>query len=147
MENITLDLEVIFAILSGKVSLAINRHLHRQFRQAGLDITPEQWSILLCLWNKDGVTQQDLCNATFKDKPSMTRLIDNLEKRYLVVRIPNKKDKRINMIHLTKKGKEIRSIVGPITIATMEKAIYGLTNDEIKMSEILFLKVFNNLEK
>lgn len=51
---------------------------------------------------KDGVTQQELCNATFKDKPSMTRLIDNMERQHLVVRISDKKDRRTNLIHLTK---------------------------------------------
>lgn len=54
---------------------------------------------------KDGVTQQELCNATFKDKPSMTRLIDNMEKQHLVIRVPDKKDRRTNKIHLTENGK------------------------------------------
>ena len=38
----------------------------RNFRQNGVEITPEQWTVLLFLWEKDGVTQQELCNATFK---------------------------------------------------------------------------------
>ena len=68
MEQFKFDIQLIFAILNGKVSTAINRKLHRNFRQEGIDISPEQWTILLSLWEKDGITQQDLCNATFKDK-------------------------------------------------------------------------------
>ena len=77
IEQFNFDIRLIFAILNGKVSAAINRKLSRNFRQNGLEITPEQWTVLIFLWEKDGVTQQELCNATFKDKPSMTRLIDN----------------------------------------------------------------------
>ena len=103
-ETFRVDLQLVFAILNGKVSTAINRKLSRNFRQEGVEITPEQWTILLFLWEKDGVTQQELCNATFKDKPSMTRLIDNMERQHLVVRISDKKDRRNNLIHLTKTG-------------------------------------------
>ena len=98
IEQFNFDIRLIFAILNGKVSAAINRKLSRNFRQNGLEITPEQWTVLIFLWEKDGVTQQELCNATFKDKPSMTRLIDNMERQHLVVRISDKKDRRTNLI-------------------------------------------------
>ena len=94
IEQFSFDIQLIFAILNGKVSAAINRKLSRNFRQNGVEITPEQWTVLLFLWEKDGVTQQELCNATFKDKPSMTRLIDNMERQHLVVRIADKRDRR-----------------------------------------------------
>ena len=97
IEQFNFDIRLIFAILNGKVSAAINRKLSRNFRQNGLEITPEQWTVLIFLWEKDGVTQQELCNATFKDKPSMTRLIDNMERQHLVVRISDKKDRRTNL--------------------------------------------------
>lgn len=77
------DQDLIFPIINGKVSMAINRMMYRNFRKKGLDITPEQWTVLAFLWKEDGVTQQTLCNSTFKDKPSMTRLIDNLTKQNL----------------------------------------------------------------
>ena len=110
IEQFNFDIRLIFAILNGKVSAAINRKLYRNFRQNGLEISPEQWTVLIFLWEKDGVTQQELCNATFKDKPSMTRLIDNMERQHLVVRISDKKDRRTNLIHLTKDGKELDSL-------------------------------------
>ena len=57
---------------------------------------------------KDGVTQQELCNAiNFKDKPSMTRLIDNMERQHLCCTYFRQKDRRTNLIHLTKDGKEL----------------------------------------
>ncbi len=46
IEQFSFDIQLIFAILNGKVSAAINRKLSRNFRQNGVDITPEQWTVL-----------------------------------------------------------------------------------------------------
>ena len=125
IEQFNFDIRLIFAILNGKVSAAINRKLYRNFRQNGLEISPEQWTVLIFLWEKDGVTQQELCNATFKDKPSMTRLIDNMERQHLVVRISDKKDRRTNLIHLTKDGKELEEKARVIAGQTLKEALHG----------------------
>ena len=90
IEQFNFDIRLIFAILNGKVSAAINRKLYRNFRQNGLKSALSNGRFLFSM-GKDGVTQQELCNATFKDKPSMTRLIDNMERQHLVVRISDKK--------------------------------------------------------
>ncbi len=117
------------------MSAAINRKLSRNFRQNGLEITPEQWTVLIFLWEKDGVTQQELCNATFKDKPSMTRLIDNMERQHLVVRISDKKDRRTNLIHLTKDGKELEERARVIANQTLKEALKGITIEEFSVSQ------------
>ena len=143
-EQFRVDLQLVFAILNGKVSTAINRKLSRNFRQEGIEITPEQWTILLSLWEKDGVTQQELCYATFKDKPSMTRLIDNMERQHLVVRISDKNDRRTNLINLTKTGRELESKAYIIANATLEQALDGLTMEELKIGQEVLRKVFIN---
>jgi len=91
----------VFVILTGQIGNAINRSFLRAFSNEGIDITTEQWSVLACLWKEDKVSQQTLCNLTTKDKPSMTRLIDNLEKRNLVKRFADINDRRNNLIHRT----------------------------------------------
>ena len=143
-EQFRIDQQLIFAILNGKVSTAINRKLSRNFRQAGRDITPEQWTILLSLWEKDGITQQELCNATFKDKPSMTRLLDNMEKQHLVVRISDKKDRRTNLIYLTKTGRELESQSYKIANVTLEEALKGIPIEELKIGQEVLRKIFTN---
>lgn len=143
-EQFRVDQQLIFAILNGKVSTAINRKLSRNFRQEGIDISPEQWTILLSLWEKDGITQQELCNATFKDKPSMTRLIDNMERQHLVVRISDKSDRRSNLIHLTKTGRELENKAYKIANATLEQALDGISIENLKIGQEVLRKVFLN---
>ena len=146
IEQFNFDIQLIFAILNGKVSAAINRKLIRNFRMNGLDITPEQWTVLIFLWEKDGVTQQELCNATFKDKPSMTRLIDNMEKQHLVVRISDKKDRRTNLIHLTKDGKRLEDKARLVANLTLKEALKGLTLEELSISQEVLRKIFTNTQ-
>ena len=143
-EQFRLDLQLVFAILNGKVSTAINRKLSRNFRQAGIDISPEQWIILLSLWEKDGITQQELCNATFKDKPSMTRLIDNMERQHLVVRISDKNDRRSNLIHLTKTGRDLENKAYKIANNTLEQALKDISIEHLKIGQEVLRKVFLN---
>ncbi|MCH5327745.1 MAG: MarR family transcriptional regulator [Coprobacter sp.] len=143
----TLDIETVFVVLSGKISAAINRKMYRSFRKENIDITPEQWSVLYYLWEKDGVNQQELCNATFKDKPSMTRLIDNLEKQQLVTRTTSQHDRRINIINLTEKGRKLDEMTQPVVTRTKEVALQGLTDEEIVLAQQLLNKVFSNIKK
>ena len=70
----------LYSFITGKASIAIARRLQKKFNNAGLNLTIEQWSVLYQLWKQDGSSQQDLCQRTFRDKPSITRLVDNLEK-------------------------------------------------------------------
>ena len=144
MEQFKFDIQLIFAILNGKVSTAINRKLHRNFRLNGIDITPEQWTILLSLWEKDGITQQELCNATFKDKPSMTRLIDNMERQHLVVRISDKRDRRTNLIHLTKTGRELEGKAFVIANQTLKEGLKEISMEDLKIAQEVLRKIFMN---
>ncbi|MBR2359227.1 MAG: MarR family transcriptional regulator [Bacteroidaceae bacterium] len=143
-EPFNFDISLIFAILNGKVSAAINRRLIRNFRENGLEITPEQWTVLLFLWEKDGVSQQELCNATFKDKPSMTRLIDNMERQNLVVRIASKNDRRTNLVYLTRQGRELQDRARSVANRTLKEALAGLTIEELRVSQEVLRKVFSN---
>lgn len=145
-EEFNFDTRLIFAILNGKVSAAINQKLYNNFKQGNLNINPEQWTVLLSLWEKDGVTQQELCNETSKDKPSMTRLINNMEKMHLVVRIASKTDKRYNMIYLTKIGRELEEIARFIANRTLKEALNGLSTDELRISQNVLRKIFSNIK-
>lgn len=144
MEQFSFDIKLIFAILNGKVSAAINRKLYRNFREYNLDITPEQWTVLLFLWEKEGVTQQELCHVTFKDKPSMTRLINNMEKQNLVKRTACDTDKRINLIYLTSYGRSLEDKSRYVANKTLKEALRGLTIEELRVIQDVLRKVFSN---
>ena len=118
----------------------------RAFAHEEVDITTEQWSVLSCLWHEDKVTQRELCDLTTKDKPSMTRLIDNLQRSKMVVRVPHSTDRRINLIHLTQYGASLREKVTGIVQRILDKALTDVSEDEIAISRKVLTKIINNLD-
>ena len=146
-EEVNYDVSLIFAVLNGRVSATINRKLLNDFRENNIDITPEQLSILSFLWKKDKVTQQELCNVTFKDKPNMTRLIDSLEGKGMVKRTADPKDKRNNLIVLTAKGRRVEQQAFLVANESMHKALYNVTTEELTLGQNLLNKIFNNMQE
>ena len=136
--------ELLFSMISGKLSSAISRRLYRVFRQESIEVTPEQWTVMYYLWSRDGVTQQELCNLTFKDKPSMTRLIDNMERQHLVVRISDKRDRRTNLVHLTKTGRELEGKAFVIANQTLKEALQDVSLEDLKIAQEVLRKIFMN---
>lgn len=135
----------VFNILTGKISTAINRTFLRAFTNEGIDITTEQWSVLACLWQKDKVTQQALCTLTSKDKPSMTRLIDKLEKANLVSRVSDHNDRRINLIHLTETGAKLKFKATEIVDTIAKKTLENISVDELNTVRAALKKIMTNL--
>ena len=135
----------LYSVINGMASTAVARRLQKNFRLAGLEITIEQWSVLYHLWKQDGMSQQELCNRTFRDKPSITRLIDNLEKQKLVKRMPSKDDRRINLVCLTESAKLLQDKTIELANQTMDEALVGVGKNEIEIVKQVFQKVYDNL--
>lgn len=95
------------------------------------DITYEMFQVLLYLWSKNDVNQQDIADAIQKNKASITPLVDNLCKRGLVTRTLNPNDRRNNLISLTPKGKASEDVFKPI-----QKEFYQLLFSESSVTEI-----------
>ena len=136
----------LYSFITGKASTAIGRRLQKNFKQSNVEITIEQWSVLYHLWKEDGMSQQQLCDATFRDKPSITRLVDNLEKLKLVKRNASKEDRRKNLIVLTPVGKELEERCMEIANNTLNEALVGVTNGQIEIAKEVLQMVYDNLK-
>lgn len=135
-----------FNLLAGRVPLLLNRFISQQFKKAGIELTREQWSVLAVLWKKDGCSQQVIADETSRDKPGVTRLIDNLVKEGYVERRNDPNDRRLNLIYLTKKGKNIEQSVLELVNETIEIATKGLTEEEILFIRDCFETVYDNIK-
>ncbi len=136
----------LYSIINGIANTAITRRLQKNFRDAGLEITIEQWSVLYHLWENDGLSQQDLCNLTYRDKPSVTRLIDNLEKQKLVKRVASKEDRRKNIVTLTDNALSLQQTTFELANKTMDEALAGIKKADVAVVKEVLLKVFTNLQ-
>jgi len=136
----------LYSVINAMAAASVARRMQKNFRNAGLDITIEQWSILYHLWKEDGLSQQELCNRTYRDKPSITRLIDNLEKLNLVKRTASESDRRVNLVSLTEAAQEIQQTTIDLANQTMNEALVGITKEEIEIVKKVLQQVFDNLQ-
>ena len=136
----------LYSFITGKASTAIARRLQKKFNTAELNLTIEQWSVLYHLWKQDGISQQELCNATFRDKPSITRLVDNLEKLQLVKRVSSDSDRRMNLIFLTKQAQKLQEESMGLAEETLNEALQGVPPERIDICKEVLQIVYDNLK-
>ena len=135
----------LYSFITGKASTAIARRLQRKLNQASVNLTIEQWSILYHLWKQDGMTQQELCEASFRDKPSITRLVDNLEKLGLVNRMTDENDRRSNRIFLTADARKLEEKTMKLAEDTLNEALKGVPAEHVEISKQVLQSVYENL--
>lgn len=101
------------------------------FRDHDLDLSPEQWGLMLQISENGKPTMSDLVDTTVNDHPNVTRLVNGLVRMGYVERERNPEDKRSHLIALTAEGRSlIKDIFPDLTEA---KAAYfeGLDQREV----------------
>jgi len=93
--------------LIGRTSQAILNNLQKKFREEGHNITVEQWQLLINLNNSNDQFHQQLAENTFKEKSTITRLLDGLEKKDLIKRVADTGDRRQKRIRITPEGEKL----------------------------------------
>ena len=132
-------------LLLKQTSKAFREKLNRSFNEAGYDVTGEQWRIIRCLWHKDGQTQQDLSNVVHTEKTGITRIIDSMEKLDLVVRVPDRIDRRQNLIYLTNKGKRLQEELMQIYKDVSLEIQDGIDPEQLDIFRQVLTRIHNNL--
>ena len=90
--------------LTNHAAMAARNYLTRHLELNGIDMTIEQFKVMVVLWKAKRSTQQNIADFVGKDKTSITRLIAGLEKRSLIQRVTDETDKRCNLVTLTSQG-------------------------------------------
>lgn len=90
--------------LTNHSAYAARSYFTHQLELNGIDMTIEQFKVMVVLWKEKVSTQQAIADFVGKDKTSITRLIAGLEKRSLITRTTDKNDKRCNLVTLTPQG-------------------------------------------
>lgn len=119
------------------------KYLTAFFQESGYNITPEQFLLLDALWDMGVMPQQKIADTMLKDKNSVVKLVDTLEKKGLVRRGSSSRDRRQNLIEVTPRGLEIKEGVTAAAI----KAVDLITKDISKEDLHIFLNVLFNMSE
>jgi DNA-binding MarR family transcriptional regulator len=128
------DVDFPFAESVGYQIRAAHRALQR-FLQLKIEphgVTPGMWYFLRALWHEDGLTQRELSRRVATMEPTTLSAILNMEKKGLIRRVQNKKDRRKWHVHLTPKGRALKTELIPLAREVVATAVQSLSRKETK---------------
>ena len=135
-------------LLSKEVAVELNltgcklkQFIAAKLRQENVPLTPEQFLLIDLLWNQGPMSQQQLADQMQKDKNSVTKLVDAIERKGFVFRQQNAFDRRSNTLVLTDKALELRDDAKQKGISILDEMLEGISEAELRA----FLSTLNKL--
>lgn len=129
-----------------KMHWAIHQAVNRVFAQSGIDITMDQFLLVVYLWNNDGTSQQELATRTGKDKAGIARLLDQLSKRGLIKRAPDKNDRRIKRVIVTERGRTVHQSCHVQGNQNRRDAEKGISQKDLEITRLTLVKMLKNIQ-
>lgn len=126
-----------------RAALLMKKELARQFEPH--DLTPEQWALLVRLWEQEGLTQREVAERTFKDQPNVARIVRRMEAKGLVRRIPCPDDGRCFRLSLTDEARRLIPDLIPRALRAVGRAVAGIDQDELLTTKAVLARVPENL--
>lgn len=131
----------------GRIHYLFSQKLNLLLKKSETGITVDQFRLLTHLWKQEGISQQQLAELVRRDRASITRMVDILEKQGFIKRTADKEDRRINLVFLTKKGRELEPIASKAAQETLDISQQGFSEPERIALEGLLKKVIANLKE
>ena len=140
-----LENEITLGMLIGQVHRLSTKRFVQNSHTHGLEISLDQWLVLGPIWKNDGISQKDIAEYCGKDKTSVTKIIDTLEKKNLVVRVTDQLDHRVKRVVLSQKGRELFISALPVMAQTRDELRSGISDKEIEALKSILNKIYKNL--
>ena len=139
-------------LLSKEIAVELNltgcklkQFIAAKLRQMDVPLTPEQFILIDLLWNQGSMSQQQLADQMQKDKNSVTKLVDALERKGFVVREQNRQDRRSNTLMLTEKAEGLKHGAKQKGISILDEMLVGISEEELRSFLVTLHKLNRNM--
>ena len=136
-------------LLIKKIAVNINilncsliKYFAKELIKNDINLTPEQYLVMDILWDAETLSQQAIADIIQKDKNSVTKFIDSLEKKGLVYRAVNKNDRRVNNIIVSEEGMKLKDKTTEVAVNMMRNVLKDIKEEDL----ISFDKVMNQIK-
>jgi DNA-binding MarR family transcriptional regulator len=131
--------------LMAKIRQVGERVFFRRMKDSGVEINPAQGRIMFALWQKDGVSIQQLAQKTQLGKSTLTSMLDRLEAMGYARRQRSDSDRRKILIFRTEKDKALERKYVELSEQMTELWYQGFAETEINQFETSLQKILDNL--
>ena len=139
-------------LLSKEIAVELNltgcklkQFIAAKLRQMDVPLTPEQFILIDLLWNQGSMSQQQRADQMQKDKNSVTKLVDALERKGFVVREQNRQDRRSNTLVLTEKAEGLKPGAKQKGISILDEMLIGISEEELRSFLVTLGKLNRNM--
>lgn len=108
--------------------------------------TLQTWRVLAALHERDGRRMGDLSETTSIEVSTLTRLVDGMEKKGLVVRRRDATDARAVTLHATPAGRRMTRMILPIAERYEKVALQGFSEAEATVLKTALRRLFDNMD-
>ena len=123
----------------------LKQYIAVMLRMMDVPLTPEQFMLIDLLWNHGEMSQQQLADQMQKDKNSVTKLVDAIERKGFVVRQQNLNDRRSNTLVLTEKANQLKPGAKQKGISILDQILEGIDEEELRAFLTTLRKLNNNM--
>jgi homoprotocatechuate degradation regulator HpaR len=130
-------------VLLARARAAVAGRFRKVLRQHGM--TVEQWRILLALTTGDFIEARKLAQRTDLLQPSLSRILRDLQRRDLLLRVPDRADARRVLVIITPAGRQLvddtkgdtREVFAEINSLFGKRETEALRKELIRLVEVL----------
>ena len=130
------------AVYINIINCSLIKYFAKELNRNDINLTPEQYLVMDILWDAEVLSQQAIADIIQKDKNSVTKFIDSLEKKGLVYRQVNKTDRRVNNIVVSEEGMKLKARTTEVAIGMMRNVLKDIKEEDL----IAFDKVMNQIK-
>jgi DNA-binding MarR family transcriptional regulator len=127
-----------------RITNQLNRALRKRLRRSGMNIA--RWRVLAVLKDNGRLNIGQIANRTIIEQPTVSRIVDQLEREGLAIRESSGQDSRFVQVTLTKAGEKAFADIYPTATKHQEQALQGFTKREIKTLIGFLERIQNNIE-
>ena len=139
------DVQSSIGFLTITTNRLMSAHFRKRLIESGIDITAEQWGVLAQLWNEGSIAQDELAHLVCVDKSSLSRVLDVMERRGLVIRKRDPNDARRKILYRTPEADTFKEQCREIADASMRDILRGITNEEHEICAKVLRRIKDNI--
>lgn len=128
-----------------RLGFVVRKELARRFQDNGFDVGPEEWAILLILWNKGAQTPSALADATIRDRTTVTRLLDGMVAKGLVVRNSDPDDRRKTRVQVSDLGLSVKDGLVAVAQGLIAQTLDGISPEDVDTTVQTLRRMSRNL--
>ncbi len=123
----------------------IRNYMQKGLNEAGIELTVDQWVVLDHIKPKQGISQNDLAIETAKDAPTITRILDLLVNKGLIIKQLSENDRRRTHLFLSSKGDELHQKALLVIGEIRKKSWNNLDNEDYESLVRIMDTIYKNV--